>query len=53
MLVLCRKQGESFKVGDNITITIVRADKEVRIGIDAPKELAVVRDDTKTRKQPG
>ena len=44
MLVLSRKLGESIKIGKDIEITIVRlGDKRVRIGIDAPPELAVHR----------
>ena len=44
MLVLSRQRDESIIIGDNITITIVdiRGDK-VRLGIDAPKEVPVHR----------
>ena len=44
MLVLSRKRDESIIISDNIVITIVdiRGDK-VRIGIDAPKEVPVHR----------
>lgn len=44
MLVLSRKKGESIKISDNITITIVdiRGDK-IQIGIEAPREVAVHR----------
>jgi len=44
MLVLSRKKEEKIRIGDNIVITIVevRGDK-VRIGIDAPKEMTIVR----------
>ena len=44
MLVLSRQRDESIIIGDNITITIVdiRGDK-VRLGIDAPKEIPVHR----------
>jgi carbon storage regulator len=44
MLVLSRKPGESIKVNENIIVTIVeiRGDK-VRLGIDAPKEVKVHR----------
>ena len=44
MLVLSRKKGESLKISDNITITIVdiRGDK-IQIGIEAPREVAVHR----------
>lgn len=44
MLILTRKQGESFMLGDDIEITIseVNGDR-VRIAIDAPKEVKVLR----------
>lgn len=44
MLVLSRQKEESIMIGDNIEITIVdvRGDK-VRLGISAPKEVAVHR----------
>ena len=44
MLVLSRQRDESIIIGDNIVITVVdiRGDK-VRIGIDAPTEIPVHR----------
>jgi carbon storage regulator len=44
MLVLSRKAGEQIVINDTITVTIVeiRGDK-VRIGIDAPADVAVHR----------
>jgi carbon storage regulator len=44
MLVLSRQKDESIMIGDNVEITIVdvRGDK-VRLGINAPKEIAVHR----------
>lgn len=44
MLVLSRKKNETIMIGDNIVVTVVdiRGDK-VRIGIEAPKEVAVHR----------
>lgn len=44
MLVLSRKRDESIIIGDGVRITVVdiRGDK-VRLGIDAPKEVAVHR----------
>jgi len=44
MLVLARKLGESIIVGDNITIKVISLEKGVvKIGIDAPKEVPIVR----------
>jgi carbon storage regulator CsrA len=44
MLVLSRKQNEKIIVGDNVTITVLKIrGNTVRIGIDAPREVAVVR----------
>lgn len=44
MLVLTRKVGESFVIGDNITVTVVRvAGGGVRIGIEAPEDCTVMR----------
>ena len=48
MLVLSRKVGERILVGDEVTITVVRiAGGGVRIGIEAPPELAVIREELK------
>lgn len=50
MLVLSRKVGEKILIGDNISVTVVRvAQGIVRIGIEAPKDLAVVREEIKGR----
>lgn len=44
MLVLTRKAGEKFVIGDNITITLVSCEGgRVRIGIEAPRDVAVLR----------
>lgn len=48
MLVLSRKVGERILIGDQIAVTVVRVNNGgVRIGIDAPPELAVVREELK------
>jgi carbon storage regulator len=44
MLVLTRKQGERIRIGDDITITVVRTKgKAVRLGIQAPAHVPVLR----------
>lgn len=46
MLVLSRKVGERILIGDNIAITVVRvAQGTVRLGVDAPENLNVVREE--------
>jgi len=48
MLVLSRKVGERIWIGENISVTVVRiTGGGVRIGIEAPTELAVVREELK------
>ncbi len=44
MLVLTRKTDEQILIGDDIKITLIRVrGNSVRIGIDAPREVRVVR----------
>ena len=46
MLILTRKQGESIKVGDNVTISILDIKGHaVKVGIEAPKNLSVHREE--------
>jgi carbon storage regulator len=46
MLVLARKVGEKILIGDNISVTVVRiAHGVVRIGIEAPGEMAIIREE--------
>jgi carbon storage regulator len=46
MLVLSRKLGQSFHVGDDVRITIVKIDRNsVRIGILAPDEVSIQREE--------
>jgi len=46
MLVLSRKSGERILIGDDIKITIVRiGPNSVRIGVDAPGQMSIVREE--------
>lgn len=48
MLVLSRKVGERILVGNDITITVVRmAQGVVRIGVEAPSDMPIVREEIK------
>ncbi len=51
MLVLSRKRGQTIEIGDDIIITIVDLNNvQVRIGIDAPDDVAIKRDDASSAK---
>jgi carbon storage regulator len=54
MLVLRRKLGERIFIGGGISITVVETNNQwCRLGIEAPKETAVLRDDAiKTEPRP-
>lgn len=46
MLVLSRKLGQRFQVGNDVRITIVKIDRNaVRIGIEAPDKVTVYREE--------
>ena len=50
MLVLSRKVGERIWIGDQIAVTVVRiTGGGVRLGIEAPPEMAVVREELKNK----
>ncbi|MEM9643592.1 MAG: carbon storage regulator CsrA [Planctomycetota bacterium] len=50
MLVLTRKTDEQILIGDDIKITLIRVKgNQVRIGIDAPREIRVVRGELAAR----
>ena len=50
MLVLGRKTGQQIIIGDGIVITIVRiTESMVRIGIEAPPDVPIVREEIKGR----
>ena len=44
MLVLSRKPNESIVIDGNVTVSVLRVDNDnVRIGVDAPLEMPVMR----------
>lgn len=46
MLVLCRKTGEKIRLGEDVTITVVRiGPNTVRIGIEAPRTMNIAREE--------
>lgn len=53
MLVLSRKPGERILIGDDVTVTIVRiGPNTVRLGIDAPRDMNIVREELCHRGEP-
>ncbi len=52
MLVLSRKVGERIWIGDDISVTVVRiTGGGVRLGIEAPSALPVVREELKVKME--
>ena len=47
MLIISRKDHESFYVGEDIKITVLgfNSPRQVKIGIDAPKEMLILREE--------
>ena len=49
-LILTRRVGESIMIGDDVIVTVLGVrGTQVRIGIDAPKEIAVHREEVYER----
>ncbi|MGK5094900.1 carbon storage regulator CsrA [Deltaproteobacteria bacterium TL4] len=52
MLILTRKSGESITIGDDVKIQIIEIKgKQVRVGIEAPKEYIIHREEVYIRIQ--
>ena len=51
MLILARKPGQSILIGDNIEITVCQVNgNQVKLGIAAPKEVSVDREEIRLKK---
>ena len=54
MLVLTRRGGQSVRIGDDVTVTILEEPtRQVRVGIDAPQEIPVHREEVYERIREG
>jgi carbon storage regulator len=52
MLILTRRVGETLMVGDDITVTVLGVKgNQVRLGVNAPKDVAVHREEIYLRIQ--
>lgn len=52
MLILTRRNGETLMVGDDVTVTVLGVKgNQVRLGINAPKDVSVHREEIYLRIQ--
>jgi len=54
MLILTRRVGESLMIGEEVTVTVLGVKgNQVRIGVNAPRDVAVHREEIYNRIQSG
>lgn len=54
MLILTRRTGETLNIGDDVTVTVLGVKgNQVRIGVNAPKDVSVDREEVYLRKKNG
>ncbi len=52
MLILTRRVGETLIIGDEVSVTVLAVKgNQIRIGVDAPKEVSVHREEIYQRIQ--
>jgi carbon storage regulator len=51
MLILTRRVSEQLMIGENVQVTVLRIDgNQVRIGVTAPRDISVDRQEVRARK---
>lgn len=50
MLVISRKLLERIQIGNDIVVTVVKVGEQIKLGIEAPRDVLVVRAELKERE---